>query len=123
MYDVGHGFALEPIQGNRDSSQVDWGETELFRMPAVISVSFLTSVNVLEESLEFHQANQGSLSVCWGTSNNSACSAGESGLISWRGRSLMVFLELQRNPGVYSRVSAGMAIQSSCLFSDVRSTV
>ena len=35
----------------------------------------------------------------------------------------MVFLELQRDPGVYSRVTAGMAIQNFCLFSDVRTPV
>ena len=28
-----------------------------------------------------------------------------------RGLSLMVFLELRREPGVYSRVTAGMALQ------------
>ena len=32
------------------------------------------------------------------------------GLISWRGGSLMGFLELRQAPGVYSRVTAGMAI-------------
>ena len=31
----------------------------------------------------------------------------------------MVFLELQREPDVYSRVTVGMAIQNSCLFCDV----
>ena len=31
----------------------------------------------------------------------------------------MGFLELQRVPGVYSGVAAGMTIQNSCLFSDV----
>ena len=35
----------------------------------------------------------------------------------------MVFHELRREPGVYSRVTAGMAIQNSCLFSDVRTPV
>ena len=31
----------------------------------------------------------------------------------------MVFLELWWEPGVYSRVTVGMAIQNSCLFCDV----
>ena len=35
----------------------------------------------------------------------------------------MVFLELWPEPGVYSRVTAGMAIQNLCLFSDVKSPV
>ena len=37
--------------------------------------------------------------------------------------SLMVFLGLQQEPGVHSGVTAGMAIQNSCLFSDVRTPV
>ena len=35
----------------------------------------------------------------------------------------MVFLELRWEPEVYSRVTAGMAIQNSCLISDVRTPV
>ena len=31
----------------------------------------------------------------------------------------MVFLELRREPGVYSRVTMRMALQNTCLFSDV----
>ena len=34
-----------------------------------------------------------------------------------------VFFELWQEPGVYSQVMAGMAIHSSCLFSDVRTPV
>ena len=56
VYDVGRGLALESIQGNWASSRVDLGETELFHMPAVTSVSFLTCVSVLGDTLEFHQA-------------------------------------------------------------------
>ena len=36
----------------------------------------------------------------------------ESGLISWQGGSLMGFLELRQAPGVYSRVTTGMPIQT-----------
>ena len=35
----------------------------------------------------------------------------------------MVFLELQQEPVVYSRVMAGMDIQNSYLFSDIRTAV
>ena len=35
----------------------------------------------------------------------------------------MIFLELQWEPGVHSRVMVGMVIQNSCLFSDVRTPV
>ena len=40
MYDVERRMALEPMQGNRASSHVELGYTELFRVPAVTSVSF-----------------------------------------------------------------------------------
>ena len=35
----------------------------------------------------------------------------------------MIFLELRWEPGVYSRVTVGMILQSSCLFSDIRTPV
>ena len=35
----------------------------------------------------------------------------------------MVFLELRREPGVYTRVMVAMILQSSCLFRDVRTPV
>ena len=37
--------------------------------------------------------------------------------------SLMGFLDLRQEPGVYSRVPAGMAIQNSSFFKDVRTPV
>ena len=49
--------------------------------------------------------------------------AGESDLISWRGESLMCFLELRQAPGVYSRVKSGMPIINGSLFSEVRTPV
>ena len=36
------------------------------------------------------------------------------------GGCLIRFLELRQEPGVYSRVAAGMAIRNSTLFSEVR---
>ena len=56
-------MALEPVQGNRGSSRVHLVYTELFRVPEVTSVSFYTCDSVLGDSLEFCQANQGSLRV------------------------------------------------------------
>ena len=40
VYDGERGIALAPMQGNRASSRVDLGYTELFHIPAVTSVSF-----------------------------------------------------------------------------------
>ena len=51
------------------------------------------------------------------------CNAGESGLISWRGGSLMDFLELRQAREVYSRVVTGMPILNGSLFSEVRTLV
>ena len=48
---------------------------------------------------------------------------GESGLISWRGGSLMGFLDLRQAPGLYSRVTTGMSILNGSLFSEVRTPV
>ena len=40
VYDLECGMSLEEMQGNRASSQVDLRETDIFRVPAVTSVSF-----------------------------------------------------------------------------------
>ena len=56
----------------------------------------------------------------WEKRNCSGHNAGESGLISQGGESLMGFLELRQEPGVYSRVTAGMSIRHSSLFIEVR---
>ena len=58
-----------------------------------------------------------------GNTKLAARNAGESGLILQRGASLMSFLELRQAPGVYSRVTAGMAIWNSALFSKLRTPV
>ena len=81
---------------------------------------FSSCDSVVGDSLEFNQANRGSLCACLGKRNCSGHSAGESGLISQRGESLMGFLELRQEPGVYSRVTEGMSIRNWSLFSEVR---
>ena len=118
-----HGEFMEPMQGNLASSQFDFGYTELFCVPGVTSVFFSICDSVAWDSMEFNQANRGSLRVCLGKHNCSGQNAGESGLISWRGESLMGFLELRQEPGVYSRVTVGMSIQNLSLFSEVRTPV
>ena len=80
-------------------------------------------VTVCLGTLWRYQANQGSLRVWWGTWYYSACNAGESSIISWWMGSLIFFLELWREPWVYSRVTVGMILQSSCLFSDIKTPV
>ena len=101
----------------------DLGYTNQFCIPEVTSVFFSACDRLVGDSLVFNQANRGSLCVSLGKRNCSACNAGESGLMSWRGGSLMGFLELQQAGGVYSRVTTGMHILNGSLFSEVRTLV
>ena len=87
------------------------------------SVFFSSCDSAVEDSLEFNQANRGSLRVLLGKPNCTGHTAGKSGLISQRGESLIGFLELRQEPGVYSRVTAGMSIRNWSLFSEVRTPV
>ena len=123
LYDVERGMASGPMQGKWVSSRVDLGYTELFCVREVTLVFFSSYDSVLGDSLEFHQANGGSLHVCLGTWHYSARKAGESGPISRRGGILMGFLQLGQEPGIYSRVMAWIAIRNSSFFSEVRSPV
>ena len=84
-------------------------------------ISFCDSVP--GDSLVFHQENRGSLRVSLRKRDCTACNAGESSFISDLGGCLIGFLELRQEPGVYSRVTAGMAIRNSTLFSEVRAPV
>ena len=54
---------MEPIQGKLASSQFDLWYTELFCITEVTSVFFPSCDSVVGESLEFNQANRGSLCV------------------------------------------------------------
>ena len=116
-------MVIDPMKGKLASCQFDFGYTELFCVPGVTSVFFSSYDSVVGDSLEFNQANCGSLRVSLGKRNCSACNAGESGLISRQGGSLMGFLELWQEPGVYSRVTAGRYIRNCSLFSEVRARV
>ena len=63
LYDVDRGKVMEPMQGKLASSQFDLGCTELFCVPEVTSVFFSSCDSVLGDSLDFNQANRGSLRV------------------------------------------------------------
>ena len=116
-------MVMEPMQGKLASPQFDFGYTEQFCIPGVTSGFFSSCESVVEDSLEFSQANRGSLSVLLGKRNCSVHNGGESGLIWRRGESLMGFLEMRQEPGVYSPVTAVMAIRNWSLFSEVRTPV
>ena len=116
-------MVMEPMQGKLSSSQFDFGYTELFCVPGVTSVYFSSCDSVVGDSLDFHQANRGPLRVRLGKRNCCGHNAGESGLISQRGESLMGFLELRQEHGVYSRFTERMFIRNCSLFSEVRTSV
>ena len=123
VYDVECEMAMDSMKGKCATSWVDLGYINLFCIPEVTSVFFSCCDSVLGDSLQFHQGIRGSLRHWLGTRNSAARNAGESGLILQRGGSLMSFLELRQAPGVYSRVTTGMAIWNSGLFSKVRTPV
>ena len=63
LYDVERRMPMKPTQGKWASSRVDLGYTELFCIPEVTSVFFSSCDSVVGDSLEFNQANRGSLRV------------------------------------------------------------
>ena len=87
------------------------GYTNLFCIPEVTSVLLSCCVSVLGDSLQFHQGNRVSLRFDWehGTPQHEM-QGNWAGLIMRQGGRLMSFLELRQARGVYSRVTAGMAI-------------
>ena len=121
--DVEWEMSMDSMKGKCASSWVDLGYTNQFCVPEVTSVFSSSCDSLLGDSLELNQANRGSLCVWLGKRNCSECSAGESGLITWRGGSLMGFLELRQARGVYSRVTTRMRILNGSLFSEVRTLV
>ena len=116
-------MVMEPMQWKMASFQFDLWHTDRFCVPEVTSVFFSSCDCLVVDSLEFNQAIRGSLYVRLGKRNCSACNAWESGRISWRGVSLMGFLEVRHARGVYSRVETGMPILNGSLFIEVRTFV
>ena len=123
VYGVEWETAMDSMKWKCDSSWDDLGYSNQFCIPEVTSVFFSSCDSLVGDSLEFNQANRGSLCVWLGKRNCSACNAGESGLISWRWGSLMGFLALRQARGVYSRVTTGMHILNGSLFNEVSTLV
>ena len=61
VYDVVCELAMDSMKGKCALSSVDLGYTNLFCIPEVKSVFFSCCDSVLEDSLQFHQGNRGSL--------------------------------------------------------------
>ena len=56
-------MVMDPVLGKLASPQFDFGHTDLFCVPEVTSVFFLSCDSVVGDSLEFNEANRGSLCV------------------------------------------------------------
>ena len=56
-------MVMEPMQGILASSEFDLGYKDLFCVPEVTSVFFSSCDSLPGDSLEFNQANRGSLTV------------------------------------------------------------
>ena len=56
-------MVMEPLQGKLASYQFDLGYKQLSCVPEVTSVYFSSCDSVVGKSLEFNQANRGSLRV------------------------------------------------------------
>ena len=63
LYDVDRGKFIDAMQWKLASSQYDFGYTEQFCIPGVTSVFFSSCDSVVGDSVEFNQANRGSLHV------------------------------------------------------------
>ena len=63
LYDLDRGVVMEPMQVNLASSQFDFAYSDQFCIPGVTSVFFSSCDSVVVDSLEFNQANRGSLHV------------------------------------------------------------
>ena len=98
---------METMQVKLASSQFDLGDTDLFSIPEVTSLFFSSGDSVVGYSLEFNQANRGSLCVfdrenaiaLHAMQGNGASSRGEgevSLVFSSSGRHLGYILELRR---------------------------
>ena len=112
LYDVDHGVVMEPMQGKLASSQFDFRYTEQFCIPAVTSGFFSSCDSVVGDSLEFSQANRGSLMFDWenavalDTIQGNRASSRREGNISW------VFSSCRRNLGYILELQPGCPFES-----------
>ena len=80
-------MVMESMQGKLASSQFDFGYTEEYYIPGVTSVFSSSCDSVVGDSLEFNQANRGSLLVWLGKRNCSGHNAWDGPHLAARGKS------------------------------------
>ena len=106
LYDVDRPVVMESMQVKLASSQFDFGYTKEYYIPGVTSVFFSSCDSVFGDTLEFNQANRGSLRVWLGipialdTMQGNRASSRSERKVSWVflscGRNLGYILELRR---------------------------
>ena len=108
-----HSIAMEPMKGKWGSSRVDFGYPELFCIPEVTSV-FISSCEQCSWGCSGVPSRKLRLITCLTENTGLLCTQCR-GIEPHPRREgyLMGFLELLQEPGVYSQVTAGMAIRTS----------
>ena len=114
---------MERMEGKWASSRVDLWYTELFSIPEVTSV-FLSSCDSGLGTLWCNiKHNEAPYVFDWEHGIALHPVQGIRALTHAEGDDSWDFSSSSRNPGVYSRVTAGMAIRNSTWFSEVRPPV
>ena len=119
LYSVEHGIAMEPMMWKWASPRADLRYTELFYIPEVHQCSsrFVTvflgtlscSIKKIEAPYVFDWENGIALHAMQGNRSSFPSEVDVS-----------YFVELQQEPGVYTRVTAAIAMRNSSFFTEVR---
>ena len=119
LYSVEHGIAMEPMKGKLASSRVDLGYTELFCIPEVHQCSS-RFVTVFLGTLCVPSKKSRLLTyLIWKTGLLCMECRGIEPHFPTRGMSHRIS-RVRHEPGLYTRVTLGMAIRNTTLFSEVR---
>ena len=96
LYDVDRGIVMEPMQGKLASSQIDSGHTDLFCVPEVTSVFFVSCDIVVGDSRV--QSSKSRLLMCL---------LGKTQLLCMQCRGIGPYLVARGKSHGFSRVAAG----------------
>ena len=122
LYSVEHGIAMEPMKGKLASSRVDLGYTELFCIPEVHQCSSHFVTVFLGTLCVPSRKSRLLTRFIWKTGLLCMECRGIEPHFPTRGMSHTIS-RVRHEPGLYTRVIAGMAFRNSTLFSEVRTPV
>ena len=112
VYDVEWEAAMDSMKGKCASSWVDLGYTNQFCVPKVTSVIFSSCDSPVGDSLEFNQANRGSLCVSLGKRNCTGHNAGKRASSYGEGKVSLVFSSCGRNLGYILELERGCPFET-----------